>query len=304
MDDKLARTFIKVCQEGSIRAASTALEQEPSTVSRHVSTLEAQLAIPLLERRKTGVRPTEAGELFLAYLRRNRAEFEALIGEFDALRGLKRGKINLAVGDGFISDLLKNTLPSFQVAYPQITFSMQSGPTESVLQDIQNDAAHLGFVYNAGPDRTCKVIAKKAQPLELLVSPKSEWANTSSSVSIDRLAALPMALLMPGSGIGAMVRDVEAIYGVRFNAVLEANSLATIRNFVREGLGVAILPPFVVAGEIADATITTIPIDVPEFSQGEAALISRSGRRLPEAAIRLANHASRSMNAFGHAVQS
>lgn len=298
MDDKLSSTFLRVCQEGSIRAVAIALEQEPSTISRRLSALETEFGIQLLERRKKGVKPTEAGELLLRHLRGQAAEFEALTAEFDALRGMRRGCVSLAVGEGFISDFIKNALPSFKKAYPEITFTLRGGSTETVLQDIQNDVAHLGFVFNATPNRRCKVLAHTAQPLQLLVNPASDWAKTTSPVSIISLASIPSALLSPGSGIGAMVSEVETIYGVRLHRALETNSLAAIRNFVREGLGVTVLPAFVVAQEIADGTIAGLPLDVPEFARGEVRLISRSGRRLPEVAMKLAGHAMRSMQAF------
>ncbi|MBO9465442.1 LysR family transcriptional regulator [Tropicibacter sp. R15_0] len=298
MDGKLTKTFMQVCNEGSIRAVAIAVGQEPSTISRRLTALETELGIQLLERRKKGVTPTEAGALLLNHLRGQEAEFEALTAEFDALRGLQRGTVSLAVGEGFISDLMKNALPGFKAAFPGITFAMRSGSTETVMQDIQNDTAHLGFVFNAQPNRDCKILASTIQPLELLASPGSEWADHKTPVSINALAAMPAALLMPGTGIGAMVHQVETIYGVHMTAALRANSLASIRNFVREGLGVSVLPSFVVAREIADGTIVTLPLDVPEFARGEVALIARNGRRLPEAAMRLANHVMRSMQAF------
>ena len=298
MDDKLTGTFLRICQEGSIRAVAIALAQEPSTISRRLTALETELGIQLLERRKNGVKPTEAGELLLRHLRGQAAEFETLTAELDALRGMRRGRISLAVGEGFVSDLIKNALPSFKKAYPEITYTLRSGSTESVVQDIQNDVAHLGFVFNPMPDRHCKVLAHAAQPLRLLASPTSDWARTVAPVSISRLAAMPSALLSSGSGVGAMVREVETIYGLRLNRAFEANSLAAIRNFVREGLGVTVLPAFVVAQEIADGTIADMPLDVPEFARGEVSLIARSGRRLPGVAMKLANLAMRSMKAF------
>ena len=298
MDQKLTSTFLRVCQEGSIRAAAVALEQEPSTISRRLTSLEEELSIQLLERRKKGVTPTEAGALLLRHLRAQMAELEALTAEFDALRGMRRGTVSLAVGDGFISDLIKNALPGFKKMHPEITFNMRSGSTETVMQDVLNDVAHLGFVFNAMPDRQCKVLAHMKQPLQLLVSPSSECANTVAPVSINTLAGMRMALLSSGSGIGAMVREVETTYGVRLNRDLEANSLAAVRNFVREGLGVTVLPSFVVAQEIADGSIVGLPVDIPEFAKGEVSMIARSGRRLPDVAVKLANHAMRSMLAF------
>lgn len=298
MDDKLTKTFMRVCQQGSIRAVAIELEQEPSTISRRLSALENELNIQLLERRRKGVIPTEAGELLLAHLRGQATEFEALTAELDALRGMRRGSVSLAVGEGFVSDLIKNALPDFKNTYPEITFSIRSGTTETVVQDVQNDTAHLGFVFNAVQDRQCKVLAKMPQPLELLVSPKTSWAHANAPVSIDMLTDMPLALLMPGSGIGSLVRDVEAIYGVRFKQALEVNSLTAVLNFVREGLGVTVFPAFVAAREIEDHAITTLPLSIPKFASGEVRLISRAGRRLPDATMKFADHAMRSMQAF------
>lgn len=302
MDDKLTSTFVHVCNEGSVRAVAIALDQEPSTISRRIAALEQKLGIQLLERGKKGVFPTEAGKLLLVHLRRQAAEFETLTTEFDALRGMKRGNVVLAVGEGFISDLVKNALPSFKRTFPDITISIRSGSTETVTQDVENDVAHLGFVFNATPDRRFNVLTHMPQPLVLLAKPATTWVRTSAPVSINSLATMPFALLTSGSGLGAMVRNVETIYGLRLSRTMEANSLAAIRNFVREGLGVSVLPAFVVAQEIADGTISTLPLDVPEFAQGEVSLIARSGRQLPDIAIKLANHAARSMHAFQRAL--
>ena len=71
-----------------------------------------------------------------------------------------------------------------------------------------------------------------------------------------------------------------------------------LRNFVREGLGVTVLPAFVATHEIADGTIATMPLDVPEFGKGEASIFTRTSRKLPEGASRLLDHAIRTMVAF------
>ncbi len=298
IDSKQAQSYLAACEEGSIRAASERLGCEPSTVSRQIRALEKSLAIVLIERGRRGVLPTEAGRILLAFLKRQRDDLDALQSEFDQLRGMRRGEIIVAVGDGFISDFVGNALSAYRSAYPGFTYLLQSGSTDQVMHAVRTDRAHLGLAFNARRDRSIRVIAQVKQPLEMLVSPQSQWAGLSEPVSIRQLAGLPSALLMPGFGVGAMIREVEALYGVRFQSVVEANSLAVLRNFVREGLGVTILPAFVVTREIADGTIAAKRLDVPELAKGEASLFVRSGRRLPEGALRLANHAVRSMTAF------
>lgn len=252
----------------------------------------------LLERSRRGALPTEAGLRLLTFLQQQASDLEALRADFDALQGLRRGEVTLAIGDGFISDFTSNALPSFRKALPGITFRLHSGSTERIIQAVRNDEAHIGFAFNPGPDPAVRVLQRQRQPMSVLFAPDFDLGVREGTLSIQQLARLPMALPMSGFAIGVLLRETEAAYGVRFQAVVEANSLAALRNFVREGLGVTILPSFVVAHEMASGAIAAKPLDIPELKRGEAAVVTRLGRRLPEAAARLASHAARSMLAF------
>lgn len=256
------------------------------------------MGIVLLERSRRGAVPTEAGRRLLTFLQQQASDLEALRADFDALQGLRRGEITLAIGDGFISDFTSNALPSFRKALPGITFRLHSGSTEQIMQAVKNDEAHIGFAFNPPPDPSVRVLQKRRQPMSALYAPGFDLGAGDGALSIQQLAKLPMALPMASFGIGVLLRETEAAYGVRFQALVEANSLAALRNFVREGLGVTILPAFVVAHEMASGIIAAKPLDVPELTRGEAAVMTRIGRRLPEAASRMASHAARAMLAF------
>jgi DNA-binding transcriptional LysR family regulator len=163
---------------------------------------------------------------------------------------------------------------------------------------VIEDAAHFGFAFNPSKEQALRVVKKARQPLELLLCPQSELAASKMPVSMRELIDLQLALPMPSFGIGTMLRETEAKYGIRLPAVLETDSLAALRNFVREDIGSTILPAFVVAREIADGQILTRPIDIPELNRGQATILTRTGRRLPRAATRLLNHCARGMSAF------
>ncbi|MFX0547239.1 LysR family transcriptional regulator [Roseovarius sp. S1116L3] len=298
IDTAQSASFMVACEEGSMRAASERLGLEPSTISRQIKALETGLGTDLIERGRKGVRPTEAGTILLTYLKRQQGDQEALLSEFDALKGMRRGELVIAVGDGFISDFIGNAVKSYRAAYPGFTYDLLTGSTEQVLHAVRTDRAHLGLAYNAGKERAIRRAAQARQPLELLISPASQWADLPQQVTMRQLEALPAALLKSGSGVGDMIKLAEGAHGMRLNAVIRSNSLAVLRNFVREGLGVTVLPAFVVTREIADGTITTKKLDIPELNRGEASVFTRQGRRLPEGATRLISHITRGMAAF------
>ncbi len=298
IENAQAGSFLAACEDGSIRAASERMGIEPSTVSRHLQALEQSLNITLVERGRRGVRPTDAGELLLTYLKAQRSEQEALLSQFDELAGMRRGELVIAVGDGFINDFVGNALTSYRKAFPGFTYDLLTGSTEQVMHAVRTDRAHIGLAYNASRDRTIRVAAQVKQPLDVLYHPASEWSTLSAPVSLHDLENIPCALLKSGSGVGEMVRLAEATYGVKLNAMVRSNSLMVLRNFVREGLGITVLPAFVATREIADGTIATLPLTVPEFDEGEASIFTRTSRKLPEGASRLLDHAIRSMAAF------
>jgi DNA-binding transcriptional LysR family regulator len=67
-----------------------------SAVNRQILQLEAALGIPLFERVGRGLRLSEAGRVLGSHLRRAVGDYQGVISELDALRGLQRGKVSLA----------------------------------------------------------------------------------------------------------------------------------------------------------------------------------------------------------------
>lgn len=293
-----AASFLVACEEESIRSAAERLGMEPSSISRQIKSLEKALDMTLIERGRRGVRPTEAGLILVSYLKRQQNDQETLLSEFDALRGMRSGELVVAVGDGFISDFVGNGLRAFQTKFPGFTYDLISGSTDQILHAVRTDQAHIGLAYNARPERMIRTAARVTQPLVVLMSPQSEWANLTVPVTMRNLTELPCALLKSGFGVGDIIRTAESAQGVRLKATVHADSLAVLRNFVRESMGVTVLPSFVVTREIEDGSIMTKALSINVFNQGDAAVFTRAGRRLPEGAIRLVNDLVKSMAAF------
>ncbi|MEH6457994.1 MAG: LysR family transcriptional regulator [Cocleimonas sp.] len=283
---------------GTIRGAAELLGVEPSTVSRQISALEKQLGTTLIERGRKGVRLTEAGDLLAAYLRRQNGELESLQSEFSALQQLQRGTISLSVGEGFIGDLVSTALALFSKEHPGITYNITYGSTKQVMHDVKTDRAHIGLAYDAIPDKQIKTLTQVKQPLRLLIAPHSQYAKLQEPLDIKELTKIPCAILNRGMGIGTLLNRIEGLHNIQFNAVVKTNSIAVLKNFVREDMGVTFLPEFVVVREILDKQIIAKKITVPEFSLGESHLIVRQGRRLPDAAISLTSYLQQHMSTY------
>ena len=298
LDPKATRAFLTAVQAGTVRGAAEALGVEPSTVSRAIAGLERQLATTLIERGRRGVQPTEAGALLRDLLRRQAGELETLHSQLDALRNMSRGKVVLAVGEGFAGDLVSGALPGFAAAHPGVTYTMRVGTTEDVTHQIATDQAHIGLAYDVRPDRQIRVISRHRQPLVMLARPGSRFAAPPGPLDMAALAGFPAAVAIGGTGIGALLARAEARAGQRLSAMVQTGSIAVLLAFARSGMGVTFLPRFAAMADIAEGRLIARDIAEPVFNASEAALIARQGRELPRAAQVLAGHLSRHMSAF------
>jgi DNA-binding transcriptional LysR family regulator len=289
LDPRQTDCFIAALKSGTIRSAAEHLGLEPSTVSRNISALEAATATALVERGRNGVRPTQAGALLLDYLHSQAAALEVLQSEFDALAQMKRGNILVAVGEGFVSDLIDHAMSTFNRTYPDITFSLTVGSTEHVSHLVATEQAHIGLAYNVPSDPRLRVEFSARQPLVALVR-KGGAFDTEIAFDVKTLAALPCAVPPKSFGIGAMIAACEARHGVRMHALVETGSIAALTTFVRNDMGYTILPRFVVEAELAQDIFAAYPITTDTFEDGVAALIRKEGRRLPQAAQLFLKH--------------
>jgi len=85
MDLEETRAFLAVVENGSFKAAAESVRQPRATLRRRVEALEARAGVALLERSRTGVVPTAAGDLLARQGRVMLRETTALLG---ALREL------------------------------------------------------------------------------------------------------------------------------------------------------------------------------------------------------------------------
>ena len=105
---------------------------------------------------------------------------------------------------------------------------------------------------------------------------------------------------MDGQDHGArrLLGRVEADGGFHLAARLETASFEMQRRFVLAGLGVAFLPPFAAAREIAQGLLVASPLTDTILAEASAHLLARAGGRLPEAAERMADWLARHLAAL------
>ncbi|MFM4802865.1 LysR family transcriptional regulator [Aeromonas bivalvium] len=114
------RILAQVVESGSFSRAARALSLAPSSVTRTIDSLEAQLGVPLFKRSTRQLVLTEQGDYFLARSVRLLEEADQLVQSLQPLHEAPSGPLRVSVFESFGAACLSPLLPEFLARYPGI----------------------------------------------------------------------------------------------------------------------------------------------------------------------------------------
>jgi DNA-binding transcriptional LysR family regulator len=274
-----------VARHGSIRKAAAALHIVSSALNRRILDLEEEMGAPLFERLPRGVRPTAAGELYLAYVRRSIRELEQVGAQIEGLQRLLRGRVRLAVAESVTGYMLPTAIARFQAQHPNVTFHVRIDGPKGIAEALASDDADLILTHDPLERPQISVIASVHQPFCALVAPDHPLAECTS-LRLRDCAAYPIA--MPDTTLAARALIDRAIVRASFKLepALVSNSVELTKTFARQNQAVCF--QFRIAGKNDPSGMRAIPLTDPGFAQAALILASRRDRVLPVASAAFA----------------
>jgi DNA-binding transcriptional LysR family regulator len=149
LDPRQLRAFLAIVRCGSLGLAADALHLTQPALSRTVRRLEAQLGVPLFERRTTGMELTPFGQALLPHATVLSEEASVAIEQINSLRGLGHGTLRIgAVGSVAVMVLpgvLERMLTQSPKLHVQITEAVED-VLEAALTSNAIDVAISGAI--------------------------------------------------------------------------------------------------------------------------------------------------------------
>lgn len=283
---------------GTMHAASEQLDVATSSISRQISTLEKDLGLRLIESGRRRIKLTEAGEAACAHYRETRAHEELFLSRLEELKSIRTGKVELAVGEAFITDDFSQNLHEFMRVYPGMTVRVRMGGTNDTVALVRDDEAHFGLIFDVPRDPKVRERMSLAQPLKVMVHPDHALAG-KAIVSLGDLKQQRVGLPEDSFRIRQIVRAAEHEDGVFFEPELIANSMTLLRDFALSGRGITFMPEFLALEDLLAGRLRALPTTNTVLNATKISLITRAGRQMPMGAYRLMqrieNHLRNSM---------
>lgn len=248
--------FVRVVDHGGFTEAARRMGLSKSAVSKHVAALEGRLAVRLLNRTTRRVSPTELG---LAYYDRARVvlseamEAEAMV---TAMQATPRGSLRVSAPVSFGIGQLSGAAALFLRACPEVDLNLV---LDDRFVEVVAEGYDLAIRIGALEDSSLRA-RKLAEARRVCAASPAYVAEMGAPRSIDDLAAhrlLHYSHLATGNfwrfrGPGGEERQVRA--GGR----LTVNNGDSLMKAAEAGLGIALLPSFLVGDAIAAGRLVEI----------------------------------------------
>ena len=278
--------FYEAATLGSMRLASEKIGVAVSSISRQIAYLEKQLGVTLIERGRRSVLLTEAGRMTIEYHRGQVSDREALINRLRDLREMKTGRVDVAVGEGFFGQSFSNLIDGFQRRNPGIVVSVLTGTTNEIERMVLEDEAHIGLIFGTSNEPKIRTRTALAQPLEVICQ-RDHPAAKMAALTLTDLKRFASCLPPKGFRIRHLLHDAEKRAQTWLDPLIVTTSLQLMRDLVRSGRMVTVLPRIAAVAELAEGTLVARPLLEEELEHATVSLIHRLGRQLDGAPSRL-----------------
>jgi LysR family transcriptional activator of glutamate synthase operon len=299
VDERHLRYLYEVACHGGIRAAADKLGINASAISRQIAQLEGELAIALIERRGRGVALTEIGEHLVDFYRDRIKRQQELAIQLQEFRLLKRGRLSIGVGEGFLDRLIGTALASFSSRYPDIVLELKCGSTAEITAMVRDDAVDMGLCTGVNEfDPSLKVKSFRGAPFCAVVSDRHPLAQ-HARVTLAELAQHRLIFMPEHFGAQQYLNTLAQVERVHLTASYRCNLFSAARAIAACGLGVAFMSSDASRPLSSLPPLCAIPIDHPMAGGMPNQLIYRVGRRLSPAANYLWQQLGRTLGSLG-----
>lgn len=281
MDLKQLRAVVTVAETGSVTRASQLLHMVQPAVSRQISSLEDELGVPLFDRTRQGMRPTQAGAALVARARRILTEVERAHAEVRPTRGEVTGIATVGIL-GSVERLLAGPLVDVvRRKHPGIELHLAAAYSGHLQQWLDDGDLDLALLYNLTTTQSVRVLPILRDRL-WAVAPRD--AGLSADVPVDLAVLLAQPFVMPIAGqhgIRLLLDEARLGCEVEPPVVAQANSMALQTLLVEAGHGWTILPAAGLAHDVAAGRLSAAPIQNPEIVRTVGLGLPRTGKTAP-----------------------
>ncbi|MBI5968117.1 MAG: LysR family transcriptional regulator [Deltaproteobacteria bacterium] len=293
MNLKQLEVFLAVAETGSFSRAAEATFITQSTVSQHISSLEAEFDLKLLDRTGKGVFPTQGGKILLEHARQILSQAKEVPLAMKRFKGLEEASVKIGVSNIPGNYIIPAALPYFIDRYPGVTLTILEGDSQETMDRLKKEEIEIGIIGTLFDEEDIDFKPLGRDKIVLVVKGNHPWAGRKS-INLNELLNEKFIIREAGSGTEKTVREALV------RASIEPSQMK-----VRASLGSNEAVKQAVVNGIGAAFISQMSIR-KELTQGEVAIVKVKGLTISRCFFlisRLKRDLSPPARAFAHLLQ-
>lgn len=285
MDVRQLAALVAIADHGSFSAAARALLTVQSNVSAHLSKLELELGVTLVDRGRSEL--TDEGRLVVERARRVLREMDDITADVAALGDEVVGETRLGVLGTTARWLIPDVLSALGRDHPRAHTTVVEGNTSTLVPRVLDGQLDAAVVHLPVTEPELVVEALFAEDLVLAVHCSHRFAGRAE-ISLAEVAGEPLLLPPKGTTMRRILDRAAASIDVTFTPQAEVDGVRLLASLTYVGHGLAFVP----ATAYTQWTGSVRAVVVPELPRRVVGWVQRR-RPVPGAPTRAAAHALR-----------
>jgi len=254
MDLKSLTLLVEIIDAGNLSEAARRLKVSRANISYHLSRLEQSIGLQLVRRTTRRIEPTEIGLRLYEHGRAIRNELLAAQESVSSLGQSLQGRVRVSVPSGYGQWVMADWLLDFKRLYPGIVLDVMF---ENRVEDLMRDEVDIAVRVMSEPPQN--LVARDMGVLRYVACASAAYAQEHGVP--EQLSDLRTAPLITAAVVGRQLRVAAYLDEERHEVLLEPTLISEnflfLRQAVLAGLGVGLVPDYLVQDDVRQGTLVT-----------------------------------------------
>ena len=257
MDLRHLQTFKTIADEGSFVKAADKLQYAQSTLTLQIQQLEEELGIELFDRQRKKIQLTPAGQALLVHAVHVLSQVEQMHQDIRDLATGESGHLRVGLIEPVAQLYLPEVLESFCRCYPRIRLTVEVLGTMIVPERVATGSLDLGVSTLPPAEAGLVFEPLVTEPMVVLMA-KDHPLQQQDRLSLRDLDGERILLTNPPCAYRTVVEQAFMAQGMNVPPGIEVGSITAIKQCVRRGLGIAIIPMLAASPAPSGTVIKTL----------------------------------------------
>jgi len=272
--------FYQLVTQGSFTRAAYASYRTQSALSQQIRKLEDEFQCQLINRiSRKKFTLTPAGERLYTFAASVLGEYDTVVDDILAIRGLPRGKLKIAAPFTTLYHLFPEQFRSFLEIFPYVELTIFDRPQNQAVEMVRAGEIDMAIVLESHATKDLDIRRWKQVETVLIVPDKHPLLKVKEKTLAD-IVGYPLILPPKSTESRRFFEKLCEAEGLRCRVIMESGNVELSSRYVEAGIGISFASIVSGLNPLRGRKIKFLPL-TEYFMPDYLAVVSRKGNHLP-----------------------